>query len=224
MRRLLFSAGIASMLFLTACGGGNADKANTAEQQKVAATTGKQYAIADSSVVKWRATHKGGLNPRYGTLHISSGNIFADSSVVTGGNFTVDINSLIVDTTSVTEPGKKASDLEKHLKSPDFFDVAKYPTAKFEITKIAAFDSTKDQSAVPGATNIVSGNLTIKDSTINITFPAKITIAGNDLSIVASFSVDRTTWGLNYGTKGSAADWIISKDFQIEIDLAAKAK
>lgn len=223
MRRLLFSAGIASMLFFAACGS-NADKANTSEQQKVAATTGQEYAVADSSVVKWRATHKGGLNPRYGTLHIASGNIFADSGVVTGGNFVVDINSLIVDTASVTEPGKKASDLEKHLKSPDFFDATKYPAAKFEITKIAAFDSTKDQSAVPGATNIVSGNLTIKDSTINVTFPAKITIANNSLSIVASFTVDRTTWGLNYGTKGSAADWIISKDFQIGIDLTAKAK
>lgn len=224
MRRLLFSAGIASMLFLAACGGTNSDKANTSEQQKVAATTGQQYTVVDSSVVKWRATHKGGLNPRYGTLHIASGNIFADSGVVTGGSFVVDINSLTVDSASVTEPGKKASDLEKHLKSADFFDVAKYPTAKFEITKIAAFDSTKDQSAVPGATNIVSGNLTIKDSAINITFPAKITIAQDKLNIIASFKVDRTTWGLNYGTKGSAADWIISKDFQIEIDLEAKEK
>ena len=224
MRRLLFSTGIASMLFLAACGGGNADKANTSEQQKVAATTGQEYTIADSSMVKWRATHKGGLNPRYGTLHIASGNIFADSGVVTGGNFVVDINSLTVDTASVTEPGKKASDLETHLKSPDFFDVVKYPAAKFEITKIAAFDSTKDQSTVPGANNIVSGNLTIKDSTINITFPAKITVTNSDVHIVASFNVDRTTWGLNYGTKGSAADWIISKDFQINIDLEAKAK
>ena len=223
MRKLLFSAGIVSMFFLASCGG-NSDTANTSKQQQVAVSKGQEYAIADSSVVKWRATHKAGLNPRYGTLSITSGSIFADSGTVTGGSFTVNINSITVNPASVTEPGKKASDLETHLKSPDFFDAAKYPTAKFDITKIAAFDSTKDQSTIAGATNIVIGNLTIKDSAVNVTFPAKITIANGSVNIVASFMVDRTTWGLNYGAKGSAADWMISKDFQIDIDLTAKAK
>lgn len=221
MRKLFFSAAIASIV-LASCGGGNADKANTSSEQAVAAATGKKFVIADTSVVRWRATHKGGLNPRWGTLKITNGTISADSGNVTGGTFTVDINSLQVDTASVTEAGKKASDLEKHLKSPDFFDAAKYPAAKFEITKVDIFDSTKNQSAIAGANHLISGNLTIKDSTINITFPAKITVADDNINIVASFTVDRTSWGLTYATKGSAADWLISKDFQIDLNLNAK--
>ncbi|ANI88282.1 hypothetical protein A9P82_02560 [Arachidicoccus ginsenosidimutans] len=223
MRKVFLSA-TAALVLLAACNSSNSDKANTSAEQTVAAATGTSYTIADSSVVKWRATHKGGLNPRFGTIGIDSGSIAAKNGQVTGGSFVVSINSLKVDSASVTEPGKSPSQLETHLKSPDFFDAAKYPVAKFAITSVAPFDSTKAQSTIAGATNIVSGNLTIKDSTVNVTFPAKITVTDSQISIVASFSVDRTSWGLTYGTQGSAADWLISKDFEIDLDLKANAK
>ncbi|HEY0299409.1 MAG TPA: YceI family protein [Arachidicoccus sp.] len=222
--RKLFLSMAAAVVLLASCNSSNSDKANTSAEQTVAAATGKSYVIADSSVIKWRATHKGGLNPRFGTIGVSIGSISADSGKVTGGSFTVNINSLTVDSASVTEADKKASQLEGHLKSPDFFNVAKYPTAKFEITKVEAFDSTKNKSTIAGATNVVSGNLTIKDSTVNVAFPAKISVTDNAINIVASFIVDRTSWGLNYGTQGSAADWMISKDFEIDINLNANAK
>ena len=218
---IVFSAAI---ITLTACNN-TADQATTTTEQEAAAATGKEY-TADTlgSNVDWRATHKGGFAPRYGTLKLSEGNISVEGGNLTGGNFTINVNSLWVDTASVTEKDKKAVDLQNHLKSPDFFDAAKYPAAKFVITGIAPYDSSKAKSLTEGATNLVSGNLTIKDSTINITFPAKISISNSDVAIAAKFSVDRTSWGLTFGTEGNPADWLISKDFDFGLDVKATAE
>ena len=223
MKQLVFIFS-AAVLTLSACNS-TADQAITNAEQEAAAATGKEYVIdSNASVVKWQATHKGGFAPRYGTLKLSEGNVLVDNGALMGGNFTIDINSLWVDTASVTEKDKKAIDLQNHLKSPDFFDAAKYPAAKFVITGVAPYDSSKVKSFTEGATNLVSGNLTIKDSTINITFPARISVSNSNIDIAARFSVDRTSWGLKFGTKGDPADWLISKDFDFGLDVKATAE
>lgn len=225
MRKLTLTAAAAALLFAASCNSSSSDNAETAAKQEAAATTGKELtADAANSSIKWRATHKGGMAPRFGTLNISNGVLSVDNGKVTGGSFTVDINSLKVDSSSVTEAGKKATDLEAHLKTADFFDVAKHPTAKFEITKVVAFDAAKDKSLLEGATDIVSGNLTIKDSVVNITFPAKITVTETGADVQAKFTVDRTSWGLNLGAEGDPANWMISKDFELDINLKAVQK
>jgi len=214
---------LAATLTFAACTD-SSDKATTSSEQEASAATGKEF-TADTlgSAINWKATHKGGFAPRYGTLKLSDGNISVDNGVVTGGSFTIDANSLTVDTTSVTEKDKKAIDLQNHLKSPDFFDATKYPVVKFVLTNIAPYDSTQAKSLTEGATNLVSGNLTIKDSTVNITFPAKVVVNNDNVEIGAKFSVDRTSWGLSYGAKGNPADWMISKDFELALDIKATA-
>ena len=222
-RLILISATLITIA--TACNNSSADQALTGEEQQAAATTGKEYtADTTASSISWRATHKGGMAPRFGTLKITEGTIAADSGKVTGGSFTVNINSLVVDSTSVTEKDKKAIDLQNHLKSPDFFDAAKYPAAKFAITNISAFNPAEQKSMIDGATNMVSGNLTIKDSTVNVTFPARILVSDNNVEIAAKFTVDRTSWNLTYGAKGDPSDWLISKDFELTLDVKATAK
>lgn len=226
MKKLSLFLAVGVMLLTAACNNGSSsDTAQTADSQKVSDATGKQFGVdVANSVVKWRATHKGGMAPRWGTIKVSDGTIAVENGNITGGSFAIDMKSLTVDSASVTEPGKKASDLQAHLQSPDFFDADKTPTAKFEITSVAKFDSTKDKSTLERATHIVSGNLTIKGNPVNISFPAKITIAENDLNAVAKFTVDRTTWGLNFHTDGPVAEWGVNKDFEVEIDLKATAK
>lgn len=224
MRKLTLTAAAAALLFAASCNNSNSDTAETGAKQEAAATTGKEFAADPATtVIKWRALHKGGLNPRFGTLSISNGTLAVDNGKVTGGSFTVDINSLKVDTTSVDD-AKAGGELEGHLKSPDFFDAAKYATAKFEITGVTAFDPAKDKSELEGATNIVAGNLTFKDKTVNITFPAKITVTETGADVQAKFSFDRTTWGLNYKAEGNPADWAIAKDIELDINLKAVQK
>jgi polyisoprenoid-binding protein YceI len=225
MRKLTLTAAAAALLFAASCNNSSSDTAETATKQEAAVATGKELAADPAaSTIKWRGTHKGGMAPRFGTMSISSGTLSVQDGKVTGGSFTVDMNSLKVDPASVTEAGKKSTDLEAHLKNADFFDVPKHPTAKFEITKVEPFDAAKDKSLLEGATNMVSGNLTIKDSVVNITFPAKITVTETGADVQAKFNVDRTSWGLNLGAEGDPANWMISKDFELDINLKAVQK
>ena len=132
------------------------------------------------------------------------------------------MNSLKVDSASVTEEGKKATDLEGHLKSADFFDVAKAPTAKFVITKVAAYTAAAGESLIADPNYLISGNLTLKDKTLNVTFPAKVEVSGTDVKASAKFVIDRSAWGINYKTEGSAENWMISKDVEIGLTINAK--
>lgn len=210
---------------LAACGGASTDQAKTEEKKEAAATTGVAYIIdTATTAVQWRATHKGGFAPRYGTIRVTDGSLNVDNGAVTSGSFDVNLNSLTTNPASVTEADKKSTDLDGHLKSPDFFDAAKHPSAKFVITSVAPFDSTKEKSLLPGATNLISGNLTLKDSTLNITFPAQIIVAGNDVTANAKFVIDRTAWGINYKTEGSPENWVISKEVEIGFSLKAVKK
>lgn len=216
---------LALAVMFAACGGTSSDPAKTEEKKEAAAASGATYVIDTTiTTVDWRATHKGGLAPRFGTISVNDGTLSVENGAVIAGNFVVNVGGLKVDATSVTEPDKKAADLENHLKSADFFDVAKHPVVKFEITKVAPYDSTRQKSLLPEATNLISGNLTLKDSTLNITFPAQISFEGDQITARAKFIIDRSAWGIHYKTEGSPENWMISKDVEIGFTLKAKKK
>ncbi|MGG5506070.1 MULTISPECIES: YceI family protein [unclassified Myroides] len=228
MKKILLSVAVVAALSLASCGNKNADKATTTTEQEVAVEQGDKYAVnLTESNVTWKVGHKGGLNPRFGTLALSTGDIAIDATGLNAGAYTIDMNSIQVDRASVDAD----EDIEKlggHLKSPDFFDVEKNPTVDFKITKVEDFDAAKHTSTIEGANKIVSGNLTILGKTVNITFPAKVTVENGKAVMDASFIADRTEWGLVFGTtdkeSGAAlnpADWAISKDMEIGIHLVA---
>lgn len=219
----LFIFAFAATALLASCNGAEGDKAETSEKKEVATQTGATYTVdTTTSSLKWKAYHKGGLNPRFGILK-GGGTVAVENGAITGGTYTVDMNSLTTDPTAVgASEGKKSTDLDGHLKNQDFFEVTKYPTAKFEITGVGALDTTASKSVVAGATNTVSGNLTIKDKTVNVKFPAKVAITDNEISVESKFTINRQDWGLTYGTEGDPKDWGISQDVDIELNIKAK--
>ena len=151
-----------------------------------------------------------------GTLTVDNGNL-------TSGTLTSNVASLTTDPKAVdpaTSDGKTSTDLDTHLKSADFFDVAKYPTVKFEITKVEDL-AAGTESKTEGANKTVSGNLTIKDKTVNVTFPAKVEINDNKVSLISKFTINRADWGLTYGTDGDPKDWMISQDIDLELNIQA---
>ena len=103
-----------------------------------------------------------------------------------------------------------------HLKSADFFDVAKYPTAKFEITKVETLQN--DTSG----THKISGNLTLKDSTKNITFPARVSVGDAELKATANFNIDRNQWGIHFNNKESLGNNFIRPEVNLTLNIAAK--
>jgi polyisoprenoid-binding protein YceI len=113
--------------------------------------------------------------------------------------------------------------LKGHLLSGDFFDAEKFGVAKFEITKVEPYTANgTDTSIVSGANFSVSGNLTIKDVTKNITFPAKVDLDENTLKAKGNFDIDRRQWNMNYGNDKTLGDKFISETVNIELDLEAK--
>ncbi|OJV50409.1 MAG: hypothetical protein BGO31_13650 [Bacteroidetes bacterium 43-16] len=219
----LFIFAFAATALLASCNGAEGDKAETSEKKEVATQTGATYTVdTTASSLKWKAYHKGGLNPRFGILK-GGGTVAVENGAITGGTYTVDMNSLTTDPAAVgASEGKKSTDLDGHLKNQDFFEVTKYPTAKFEITGVGALDTTASKSVVAGATNTVSGNLTIKDKTVNVKFPAKVAITDNEIFVESKFTINRQDWGLTYGTEGDPKDWGISQDVDIELNIKAK--
>ena len=139
-----------------------------------------------------------------GTINILSGKLDHKDGMLSGGNFVIDMTSILV---TDLEGGMK-SKLEGHLKSPDFFDVANHGTAKFIITMIKSAD-------VPNKYD-VTGDLTIKGNTHPVSFVA---IQNNDNSISADITVDRTLYDVRYGS-GKFFDGLGDKMIYDNFDLS----
>jgi len=98
------------------------------------------------------------------------------------------------------------------LKTPDFFDVAKFPEAKFESTAIKA-------GGDKGATHTVTGNLTMHGVTKSITFPATIAVTPDTATVDATFAINRKDFGINYA---GAADNLIRDDVVMKLAIRAR--
>lgn len=162
-----------------------------------------------TSTLQWHGSklaygHTGLINLTEGSLSVENGNI-------TAGNFTVDMKTM--KETGDVKP-EDAAKLVGHLSSPDFFDVEKFPISKFEVTGSSEFKSDS-------TTHKIKGNLTIKDQTKNIEFPAKVTLEGNNITATAKFSINRNDWGVTYGSglSGAIGDKIISDNIDYEVSL-----
>lgn len=211
MKKAIFAVAALAAL-TTACNTApEADSATTTEKQEAAAATGASFGIDTiNSSVNWLGTKP--IGQHTGTFKVSNGNFSVADGNISAGSFTIDISSL---TNIDLKPGEGKEKLEGHLKSEDFFDVAKYPTAKFEITAVEPL--TNDSTA----THKISGNLTLKDSTKNVTFPAKLTIAENNVKAAANFNIDRTQWGLFYGNDQSLGDSFVRPEVNITLNITA---
>ena len=214
---------LSSVAFLAACNNApDADKAATTESLAVQAVEGTPYSIDSTTTVSWTGTKPTGKHE--GFFKVSEGSLLVKDNSLTGGSFTINVNSL--NNTDMAADAENKAKIEGHLKSPDFFDVAKYPSAKFEITSVEPFvaDSNAAQVLTEGATHIIKGNLTLKDSTKNISFLAKVTIDGASAKATANFNIDRTLWGMNYKGPNNPADWVISREVNIKLSLSAAKK
>lgn len=201
--------GVAAAFVLASCAGNpEGKKADTKDSVEVSTESiGLSYDVdATASVVKWQGTKVTGAHD--GVITIKEGNLIVDGDKITGGSFILDMNSI----NSTDLEGEWKEKLDGHLKSEDFFDVANHGEAKFDITAVEA-------GAAEGEAK-VSGNLTIKGISKNITFDAKVTeLTDNSAKVTANFNILREDWGVNYAGK---EDDLISKEINFDISLVAK--
>jgi polyisoprenoid-binding protein YceI len=148
-----------------------------------------------------------------GNVKIKSGTLIMDGNKLTGGSFEVDMNSM----TCTDMQGEYGDKLLGHIKSDDFFGVAKYPTAKYVITKAIPTDSKGNYKIV--------GNMTIKSTTKEVKFNAAVTEANGVATATGKITVDRSDFDVRYGS-GSFFDGLGDKtiydDFDLQVSLSAK--
>jgi len=206
MKKYLLVFSIVGLLLSTSCTKApDAQKADAQEAKEVSNTSGNALKVdTQSSIVKWIGTKRTGRHE--GTIKIQEGSLIVNEGNLTGGSFVLNMSTIeVTDLTS----GKGKEDLEGHLKSEDFFNVSKFPTAKFEITSV-----TPDTTG--GNTHKIEGNLTIKDVTKNISFGAKVNVSDNSVEATTNFNINRKDWGIKYEGK---KDDLIRDEINFDIQL-----
>ena len=202
---------IVVVLTAISCKSDPKNKIETSEPQEVIQVeTSKALLIdAEYSKVIWKGFKPG--REHYGLITISEGVLRIVDGNLIGGFFKFDMNS-------ITDMDMPADDeynikLVNHLKSPDFFDVEKFPTSTFEITDITEV----------GGDLKISGNLTIKETTKNITIPAAMIDNNGKITLKSDvFTVDRSDFNVRYGPKkffDNLKDKFINDEFELSFEL-----
>ena len=213
-----FGFGISILGFSACSDAPKGDAATVAGVQSAASATGAAYTVdSTASTIRFVGNGVGKNHP--GLFKVSNGAITVANGTVSGGQFNINIASM-----ELEEKGEMfETKLRPHLSNADFFDAEKYPEAKFEITKVEPYTATGvDTSVVVGANHLVSGNLTLKDVTKNITFPAKVVVNGGVVNAAANFDINRTWWNMAYGNDKSLGDKFISETVNVQLNLQAK--
>jgi len=206
MRRGIAITILSGLIFLTACHDPAADtsKAKTGEAAHVASPAvaqGQKYLITpQNSKIDFIGSKVTGKHN--GSFKDFSGQIdHAGTPENSRVSITIKTDSIETDT----------PDLTKHLKTADFFDVAKYPEATFVSTAIKPGGEN-------GATHTVTGNLTMHGVTKAITFPATINVTPDAATVESSFSINRKDFGINYA---GAADNLIRDNVVLTLHIRA---
>ncbi len=103
-------------------------------------------------------------------------------------------------------------DLTKHLKTPDFFDVAKFPRATFTSTALTPADA----AAPAGTTHMLRGTLDLHGVQKDVVIPVKAEQTAEGVRTTSEFTINRHDWGISY--RGMADD-LIRDDVLIKLDL-----
>ncbi|MFS4460196.1 YceI family protein [Bdellovibrio sp. HCB2-146] len=169
----------------------------------------KASTVAWKGFKKMGSTHNGGISVKEGNIETNK------KGEITAGLVTIDMATI------TNEDLKDSADYQKkligHLSNEDFFNVTKFPTSTFKITSV-----TKKS----GDEYTVKGDFTMIGQTNPIEFPAKIKTDKGVTTGEATVKIDRTKWGLKYGSgnffKELAGDKIISDEFELTLKLVAK--
>ena len=202
MRSSLAITILAGLMIVAACSDPAADKpratTGAATQASPQNVSGQKYLITtQNSKIEFTGSKVTGSHN--GSFQKFSGEIdYAGAPEKSRVSVTMETASLIVDDPKLTE----------HLKTADFFDVAKFPEAKFVSTEIK-----------PGGGNYtVTGNLTLHGVTKSVTFPATINVTPDVATVDSTFSINRKDFGISYA---GAPDNLIRDDVVLKLTIRA---
>ena len=147
-----------------------------------------------------------------GSLELKENSLEFMGKDLVGGSFVADMNTMEVTDLS----GSSAEKLNRHLKSDDFFGVSNYPESTFIISDVKA-GSEKGEY-------MVTGDLTIKSTSLPISFPVQMTWEGNQAIASAKIKVNRADFDVRHGSGrffSGLGDRAIKDEFMMDVRIVS---
>ncbi len=202
--KMLFYGSILMMgIIMAACS--QQVKKSTAEATTETATQipAEKINLAESKVI-WNGTSVG-MYTHIGTVNFTEAVLQVEDGKITGGSFTVDLTSMVAtDENFNPEEGYTKEKLIGHLSSPDFFDVANFPTARFVITGVEK--------------NVATGTMTIR----GISNEERV----ENISVIEENGKTKITGDLIFKRKNynvswdyAAKDMLLKNEVELKIEL-----
>jgi polyisoprenoid-binding protein YceI len=218
MKRKLFSLGVT--LFMTAmvvvaC---KKEKPLASENNEVTTTKEGNPFIVDTlnSKIEWKGykIFKSENTGHFGTLKFESGDVTVKDGKLESGKFVADMNSLTSE--DLKSDAAQLEKLNGHLKSGEFFEVEKFPTASYEITKVTP-------SAGGDYNTLLDGNLTVKGISKPVQFKANVSVKEGEVSIATEpKDIQREEFGVKF--KAPAENGVIKDEITLQISIKALEK
>lgn len=190
---------------LFACGGAEKKAEETTTEEVTEEVEIREVPISPAeSTVMWEGNVVG-VYSHSGTVPVIEGMLTMEGSKVLNGRFTVDLTSMqATDDNYTPEEGKSKEKLIEHLSSPDFFDIANFPNASFEILEHNIDNNT------------IIGNLTVRGITNQETVE-DVVINSDGGTASGTLVFDRHNYDVAF--THPAQDVVISDDVTLKVNL-----
>lgn len=218
MRKKLFSLAIPALFVAAVMVSCKKDKPLTSESNEVTTTKeGSQYTLDTlNSKVEWKGykVFKSENTSHFGIIKFESGDVTVKDGKLESGKFVADMNSLT--SVDLKDSPEDMGKLNGHLKSGDFFEVEKFPTASFEITKVTP-------STEGDYNTLLDGNLTIKGITKPVQFKANVSVKEGEVSVATEpKDIKREEFGVKF--QAPAENGVIKDEVTLQINVKALEK
>ncbi|GBC77504.1 Protein YceI [bacterium HR08] len=160
------------------------------------------------SSIEFSVRHMMVTNVR-GRFREFSGTIFYDEKDITKSSVRVTIKTASIDTGN--------ADRDNHLRSPDFFDAAKYPEITFASTRIEK----------RGAEYVCIGTLTIRGVSREVAIPFRVLGVVRDqrgntrLGVEAGLTINRLDYGVSWSRALEGGGLVVGNEVKIELNVQA---
>jgi len=194
---------------LFACTGTSSKEASEESNEAVEVVNSEtiSYKInIEQSVVKWKGSMVG-VYAHEGTINIAEGFLTTNSDRISGGNFDIDLNTIVTTDDDALYEMAPREKLIEHLKSDDFFGAKSYPKANFIVKSVDG--------------NVLTGDLTIKGVTNQETVTdVEMSQTEGTLSAIGTLVFDRQKYGVAY--KNTMNDMVLSDNIEINISIVGE--
>ena len=215
IKTTIFSAFVAGIAMVS-CG---KDKPVTSETAVVSTSKEGSVFVVDTlnSRIEWKGFKvvKSDNTSHFGTVKFESGEVTVDNGKLESGKFVADMNTLT--SVDLKDDPEQLGKLNGHLKSGDFFEVEKFPTASYEITKVSENTAGGDYNTT------LDGNLTIKGITKPVQMNANVSVKDGVVSIATEpKDIKREDFGVKF--QMPIANGIIKDEVNLQILIKALEK